>query len=229
MAESDRTRQDARVRTKVTFAQARDVAKNRYDRAGRKGGGFFVHVIGFLCCFAMPAFWTAIAPISTTTLTRENGKVRAVARQNAFFVIPYRTSMVEDVKEVDDRLRQGEIVRRRSGGERHAYRSESESFLVLRGAGKLVEVPVSPVNAKSTLRTAEDFLRDSSQTKIRLITVANWKFSVIGGAFLTLLAILYTTGVFLSVCRLLGRWTKSRGVVEMNPALLSNQAQEIGR
>jgi hypothetical protein len=172
----------------------------------------------------MPAFWTAIAPISTTTFTRENGKVRAVARQNAFFVIPYRTSIVEDVKEVDDRFRQGEIVRSRSGGERHVHRSESESFLVLRRESELVEVPVSPVTAKSVPRKAEDFLRDSSQTKIRLITVANWKFSVIGGVFVTLLAMLYTTGVFLSVCRLFGSWRKPWGVVEMNPVLPPNQA-----
>jgi len=202
----------------MTFGQAREAAKKMQGRTGHKSsGGFFVQVIGFLCCFAMPAFWTAIAPVATTTLTREDGKVRAVARQNLLLVIPYRTSVVEDLREVGDRFREGEMVRSDSGGTRRYHRSEAESFLVLRGAGEPVEVPVSPVNTKSTVKKVEDFLRDPSQTKVRLITVANWKFSVIGGVFLTLLALLYATGVILSVLRFFGRLMTSNGVVENNP------------
>jgi hypothetical protein len=83
----------------------------------------------------MPAFWTAIAQVSFTTFTREGVKVRAVARQNLFFVIPYRTSVVEDVKEVDG-FRRGEIVRSRVDGERRSQGSESGSFLVIRGGGR---------------------------------------------------------------------------------------------
>jgi len=163
----------------------------------------------------MPAFWTAIAPVSFTTLTREDGKVRAVARQNLFFVIPYRTSVVEDLRDVDDRIRQGEIVRSRLGGERSKHRAESESFLVLRGVDELVDVPVSPINAKSAVKKVKDFLRDPNRAKVRLFTVANWKFSVIGGIFVTLLAMLYLTGVILSLLRFVGRLIKPRRVVEV--------------
>jgi hypothetical protein len=85
-----------------------------------------VQFIGFLCCLVLPAFWTAIAPVSFTTLTREGGKVRAVARQNLFFVIPYRTGVVEDVQKVDDRFRQGEVSYSRVNGDRRKTRSESE-------------------------------------------------------------------------------------------------------
>jgi hypothetical protein len=206
--------QTPKMKTKLTLAQAR-AAKS----GNKSSGGFFVHVIGFMCCLVMPAFWTAIAPVSLTVLTRENGKVRAVARQNLFFVIPYRTSVVEDVQKVDDRFRQGEIVHSRVDGERRKHRSESESFLVIHGAGEPVEVPVSPVNAKSTVTKGEDFLRHPSQAEIRLITVANWKFSVIGGVFVTLLAILYLTGVILSVFRFLGRLIKPSAVTVKSPLL----------
>jgi hypothetical protein len=218
MARKGGNRQYAPVKTNITFSKGLGEARKRSAHSakpgGKAGGGFFVHLLGFSCCLAMPAFWTAIAPVSFTTFTREEGKVRAVARQNLFFVIPYRTSVVEDVKEVDDRFRQGEIVRSRVDGERRTHRSESESFLVIRGTGELVEVPVSPVNARSTVKKAEDFLRDPKQANIRLITVANWKFSVIGGVFVTLLAMLYVTGVILSVFRFFGRLMKPSGVVE---------------
>lgn len=207
----------------MTFAQAFEAAKKEQARTGKKSsGGFFVHLLGFLCCLVMPAFWTAIAPVATTSLTREDGKVRAVARHNLFFVIPYRTAVVEDLRKVNDRYESGDLVWSRRNGERHKHRTEAESFLVLHGEGKAepVEVSVSPVNRKSAVKKVEDFLKDPSQTKTRVITVANWKFSVIGGVFVTLLATLYVTGVILSVFRFFGRLLIPDGVVEKHPAVL---------
>lgn len=215
------------MKTTMTFAQAREAAAKLNARAGGKGsasGGFFVQFVGFLCCLVMPAFWTAIAPVSFTTLTREGGKVRAVARQNLFFVIPYRTGVVEDVQKVDDRFRQGEVSYSRVNGDRRKTRSESESFLVLHGEGGPVEVSVSPVNVKTTVKKAEDFLNDPTQTKVRLLTVANWKFSVIGGVFATLLAMLYVTGVIMSIFRFLWRLVKPKEVVVRSPLLPSPPA-----
>ena len=205
----------------MTFAHALQAAKKTQGNSNRKAsGGFVVQVIGFLCCFVMPAFWTAIAPVAMTTFTRENGKVRAVAKTNLFFVIPYKTAVAEDVQKVSDRFRQGEMVRGHRDGERYRHRSESESFLVIEGSGEPIEVPVSPINAKTTVKKAQDFLADTGQPKLRLLTVANWKFSVIGGFFVTMLALLYTTGVILTVFRLLGRLLKSDGVVEKHPDVL---------
>ena len=205
------------MKTKMTFAPARDEARKLNAPTSKAGqlakGNLFTHVIGFMCCLVMPAFVTAIAPVAFTTLTRENGKVRAVASQNLFFVFPYRTSVVEDLQKVDDRFRQGEISYNRVDGERRKTRSESESFLVLQGVGDPVEVPVSPVNARSTVAKAEEFLRDPSRTRLRLFTVANWKFSVIVGVFVTLLAILYVTGVILSMLRFFWRLAKPAGDV----------------
>jgi hypothetical protein len=82
-----------------------------------------------------------------------------------------------------------------------------------------VEVSVSPVNVKNTLKKAEDFLSDPAQTKVRLITVANWKFSVIGGCFVTLLAMLYVTGVIMSILRFMWRLVKPKEVVVSSPLL----------
>jgi hypothetical protein len=211
---------NSRVKTKMTFGQAIQSAKTQGRTRTQGSGGFLVHVIGFLCCVVMPAFWTAIAPVAMTTFTREEGKVRAVARTNLLFVIPYKTAVVENVTQVDDRFRQGEMVYSRRDGERHKHRAESESFLVIKGEGEPVEVPVSPVNTKSTVKKAQDFIADPSRAKLNLMTVANWKFSVIGGFFVTLLALLYTTGVILSIFRLLGRLMKSDGVVERHPDVL---------
>jgi hypothetical protein len=44
--------------------------------------------------------------------------------------------------------------------------------------------------------------------------VANWKFSVIGGIFVTLLAMLYLTGVMLGLFRFFGHLMKSSNVME---------------
>ena len=71
--------QNVGMKTTMTFAQAREAAaklNGRVDRKGSTSGGFFVQFMGFLCCLVLPAFWTAIAPVSFTTLTREGGKVR---------------------------------------------------------------------------------------------------------------------------------------------------------
>ena len=176
--------------------------KVRRGNAAGGGGDGFAKVLGFLICVGLPAFWTAIAPVSVTRLNREGDFVRAHTQDHVFFIIPYRTRTVADVTAIDDRFREGEWDRRSSDPSKHT-KSESESFLVLHGHEDAVEVSVSPASIDRVVREANAFLADGSRPALRLITVANWKFSVIFAIPLTLLTALYLFGCALA----LWRWT----------------------
>ena len=164
------------------------------------GSGLFVQVLGFVVCIGVPAFITAIAPVCVTHFHREGDRVTARTAWNVFYVIPYRVATVDPVTGVADRFHGGSYSRNKSN-DRHRTKSEDESFLVIHGPDQEAEAYVSPVNLKSTLAQAQSFLTDPQQTSLRLVTVANWKFSVIFSIPFVLLTLLYLLGIILSIWR----------------------------
>jgi hypothetical protein len=64
---------------------------------------------------------------------------------------------------------------------------------------------VSPASLSRVVQRAQEFLTNSQLSDLRMIVVANWKFSVIAGGLLSLLTVLYIVGLVL----LLGRGFKS--------------------
>ncbi len=182
--------------------------------AGQK---VFAQILGFFCCVCLPAFISALAPVSVIQLTRQNEQVVADLSTRLFYFIPYRHVVVEDVREVDDRFHAGELVRDhdRDGGREH--RTESESFLVVHGRESTSEVPVSPMNIRGAVEKARSFLKQPDQTNLRITVVANWKFGVVIPLLLSPLTILYMAGISLAVWRLLyrGKRTLSAGAASI--------------
>jgi hypothetical protein len=152
---------------------------------------------GFFFCVGFPALVTAIAPISWVRLTRSEDRVHARAQTCLLFVFPYNTQTLNDVIGVGDRFVRGERIRRQSRETNN--RTEDQAFLVLHGGDRDVEVSISPVNVESAQRRVEEFLADSAQPNLRLIAVANWKFSIIAGGLISLLTLLYAVGVVASI------------------------------
>lgn len=169
----------------------------------------FGHGVLILACVLFPAFVTAIVPLSVTRFTRSGERVRAEVSQRLLFVIPYRHLEVADVIAVNDIFRAGttsrDTTRRSTSSTSGAVTSEDEAFLVIQGDAGSAKVEISPANIRDVLEKTRDFLEDQSQPSLRLITVANWKFGVIGGGFLCLLTLFYLFIVVDSSVRAIGR------------------------
>lgn len=174
-------------------------------------------LLGFVFCVLFPGFVTAIAPVSWVQFTRSGETVTATAQTCALFCIPYRRQQVSPVIGVDDRFIQGRISNHRRREDQN--RSEDEAFLQIHGEQKSVEVPVSPVNIARVVQQTSQFLEDPRSTQLKLVVVANWKFSVIAGGLLSLLTVLYVVGLVLTILQGLKRLlTLAPAAVEIQPA-----------
>lgn len=147
----------------------------------------------FLFLVAFPGFVTAVAPVSWIRLERHGDQTFAVVHRCMFFVVPYRTDELEHVIGVDDQFVQGET--RRDAVHQRNESTEDQAYLVLHGRDGSVRVEVSPVSIEGVRQRAKDFLADPQATVLHMTVVANWKFSVIVGGFVSLLTVLYLVGI----------------------------------
>ena len=157
----------------------------------------FAHVMSFGLCVVLPAAVMSLMPVTSTTFTRDGaGVVRAVAVQRIFFVIPFLSEEVTVVTGVDDDHQSGTMSKTTRSGpvndpKRPETRAEDMSWLVIQGRTGSIRVPVSPVNMDDVRRRARDFLQEPDKRELRLLTVANWKISVIAGGALCVLTLVY--------------------------------------
>ncbi len=187
----------------------RDGATGPADQKAPKkpswGEKIFSHAVMLIFFVGMPALFTAMAPLTVTHFRRAaDGKVSAHASTRFIFLIPFRQQKVAGVTTVSDGSTAGSVNRTRSGASSRNVRSEDSAHLAIEGGSGTVQVEVSPVNVASALAETQRFLDNPSQTHLRLITVANWKFGVFAGGFLSLLTLLY---VFICVNTLF-RWLR---------------------
>jgi len=160
------------------------------------------HLFGLLVCIGLPALVTAIAPVSWLKFQRQGDRVAARAETCLLFVIPFRTVSVEPVIAVGERTIEGRVTWERRRGKRDLeHRSESEGFLTIKGPKESVEVQVTPFNLESVVEKVDAFLKDPAAAELKLFVVANWKFSVVAGGFVSLLTVLYLVGVVVAAGR----------------------------
>lgn len=154
------------------------------------------HLFVAFFCVGFPGFCTAVAPVSWVKFQRTGDRVSARAQVCVFFVIPYKTLVVDSVESIGDRFKGGtESRQRRSGTTDRVTKSEDQGFLVIHGADQVAEVPVTPFNLKSVVKRSEAFLKEPQATELKMFVVANWKFSVIMGGLTSLLTVLWVFGV----------------------------------
>lgn len=152
--------------------------------------------IAFAFCVLFPGGVTAVAPVSWVKFQRNGDRVSARAQVCVFFVIPYKTLVVDSVDSIGDRFKGGtESRERRSGNRDRVTKSEDQGFLVIQGESQAVEVSVSPADLKSVVERSEAFLKDHQATELKMTVVANWKFGVIMGGLTSLMTVLYVFGV----------------------------------
>ena len=163
--------------------------------------GLVEFLIGGLVCVGLPALMTAIAPVSWLEFNRVDGRVAVKAQTCLFFVIPYSTQELADVKRVSTTFKLGELQHKRAG-DRKQGRAESEGHVILHGpleAGaaddeEKVAVSVSPASLKTVETKVQAFLNDPGQEKLSLFVVANWKFGLIFAIPVCLLTVLFVVG-----------------------------------
>lgn len=144
---------------------------------------------GFLVGF--PAGWTAAAPVSWIKYERRDGQVSASVKTCLLFVIPYRVKSISPVSGFDDRFVGGTTSYDSKRPHRQSVKSEDQGFLTIQSSDQQIEVPVTPHDIDSVMKQSQAFLTDPQATELELFVVANWKFSVIGGGLVSLLAVLY--------------------------------------
>lgn len=156
--------------------------------------------IAFFFCVGFPGLVTAIAPASWLSFQRDGERVTATAKTCVFFVIPYRVQHVEYVAGVSDRIQFGGTSTTRRNGRTETTKADDEGFLQIKGGGESsAEVSVSPYSLKDVVERAGQFLEDPTQRELNLFVIANWKFGLIMGGFLSLFTVLYVVGVAMSV------------------------------
>ena len=158
--------------------------------------GLFEFLVGGLFCVGFPGFMTAIAPVSWLEFNRVEDRVDATTQTCVFFVFPYSTQELADVKKVSTTFRRGELQDRRAGGNNRG-RAESQGGVILHGPEQegqeatTISVSVSPASFKTVDAKVNGFLGDPQQKTLKLFVVANWKFGIIFAIPLCLLTVLF--------------------------------------
>lgn len=150
--------------------------------------------IGF--CVGLPAVYMMLLPVATTVMERKAGVVTATTSRKVFFLVPFQTEFVTNVTRIDDETVRGRLSQTlRSGPDddrrRPATRAEDMSFIIIAGESGSINVPVSPVNLDDVRRRIREFVLTSQEPQLRIFSVTNWKWSVIGGGLLCVLPLLY--------------------------------------
>jgi hypothetical protein len=172
------------------------MAKRRSLQAGTSSGANLPrplrHLILFLACVVLPALFTTAAPVSVIQFDREpDGTVSARVSTRCLFVIPFRRVRVDDVVSVSGWRNEGSLNRTGFSGSRRSVQSEDSAFLAIEGRNTAAEIEVSSASINRVLARSHAFLDNAAERHLRLIVIANWKFGLLAGGFLSLLTVLY--------------------------------------
>lgn len=173
-------------------------------------------LIAIVVFVGVPAVITLLAPVTWIKCETQPTGVSATASQCLFFIIPFSTQTVFPAVEVKEDVHHGrhhqtDAERRRR---EHGAKAEDQGMLIISGPQTEVKVSCSPVSLPEAAAQIRTFLKEPTQTPLRLTVVANWKISVIIGGIATCFTLLYIVGATLGICAWLLRNVKSfvRGV-----------------
>lgn len=166
---------------------------NDADRPASLGGQIFGHAILLLFCVFLPALVTATAPVTLTNFVRSDNAVRATVSKHLLFLIPYSIRHIDQIESVDGQLVAGTRNPSRStaGESSRTTQTESSAYLIIKGAIAEARIEVSPASIGRVRAKVDNFVSNTTQTRLRLVTVSNWKFGVIVGGALSLLTLFY--------------------------------------
>lgn len=139
---------------------------SKYRKKQQQQNGPFAYFMGALCCVGLPAFVTAVAPVTYLSFQRHENTVTATARICFFFVVPYATKSQTNVANVGTRHHAGTYERK--PGETHHVKSEDESFLVVQSPEGTFDVSVSLSISTTNCLRLRHFLQIQAQNHSNL-------------------------------------------------------------
>ena len=175
-----------------------------YGNRPTLGGMLLQHVIVFLICIVFPGGVTLMAPATWLTFERSDEGVRCTTRTCAFFIVPFKIQIVDQVTEIPYQERAGRNEQKREFGRTTSKTVyvDGEGFLQIHGVGEqLAEVSVSPASLESVVDKSNYFLTSSKEKSTTIFAIANWKFGGLMGGILTLFTVLYVVGYTLGFAK----------------------------
>lgn len=166
------------------------------------GGMLLQYLLVFLLCFVFPAAVTMMAPATWLTFKRSGEVVSCKTRTCVFFVVPYKTQVVDQVTGIRARERAGRTESQREFGKSTSknVHVEGEGFLQIYGVGDTkAEVSVSPASLKNVEHKSNDFLNSNEQGSKTIFAIANWKFGGLMGGALSMLTLICAVGYTLAI------------------------------
>jgi hypothetical protein len=158
--------------------------------------------MGFLAC---GAFISYLAPVQVLVLQRDDQRaVRAEVTQQMWLIVPYRKRLLRDINSVSTRTLQPPTYQepaRPDGLDAHTITPEQEGVLILRGGNGAFELSVSPTDLDRTESRVGSFLT-SSDRRLSLWLVSNWKVAVVAQSVVILPALLILIGLAWDVAAL---------------------------
>lgn len=155
------------------------------------------YLIGFVVFVGVAAVITSLAPVSLVSFERHGDTVSARTHILLFLLVPVHLQVIDPVTEIDGRR---DFIASQDGRVR---RVRQVGFLVIRGGGQTIEIPVSPMNLGSVKKRAQDFLSDPGATDLTMTLVSSWLVGV-GSVVFSLLAVVYIVGVAVAIGRFIG-------------------------
>ncbi|GAK52800.1 hypothetical protein U14_04057 [Candidatus Moduliflexus flocculans] len=162
--------------------------------------------VGFIVCVLLPAFVTIIAPITRVSLSYDGSVVSVSARWFVYCLLPYRVTRLAPVTGISSEFTAGQIERNRS----RQVRTEDTAALIFSNQEQEMVIPISPINKNSALKKVEAFLAAPDSAGLRFWTIANWKFSLLMGGALSLLAGLYFVGIGMTIVKFGRKFVRKR-------------------
>jgi hypothetical protein len=167
--------------------------------------GFVATVSIAMSFLACGAFISYVAPVEVLVLQRDDhGAVGAEVTQQMWLIVPHRTRLVRDINGVSTRTLQRPTYQepaRPDGLDARAITPEQEGVLILRGENGTLELGVSPADLDRTESRVSRFLT-SSDRRLRLWLVSNWKVAVVAQSVVILPALLILLGLAWDVAAL---------------------------
>lgn len=153
-------------------------------------------LIGLVICGAA-AFITIIQPVSRVSFKRHGDGVSARAHTLLFMVVPFRPRTIDSVVEINEERVAARAVSQRSGPPKW---TEEQGFLVIRGNGQTMQIPVSAAKLQRAKQRALDFLADPSATELEMTVFPSW-LPAMAGALFSVIGLLYVLGMVLAIGR----------------------------
>jgi hypothetical protein len=176
-----------------------------------------LQIFALLLFTVLPAFVTTLAPVTASSikLQRADGRVTAVTKRYMFFIIPFRTALVDPVTGIGRDTRKGSVtVERRSGYTDKYRKADDQGYLTITGPGVSSVIPADAKRLEASEKQLKAFLQDPQSSELEVYLLGNPLFSLVFGGGATVLTLFVVVLLFVGLIQSL---LKRAGIGKVKP------------